>query len=174
MEGAKEYIVLSHDVGGSGVKVKPNDLPAERAVDETIEQIGVSLNELGRFGAEYGQQVRVEVHGPKTQQLPVMKRIMDAADHPNATVCWNSNDRDLDGEGLEYNFNLVKGRFGDTAHVRELNMGNYPYQQLINLFAAMDYDGWIMLEASSKPVDRVAALAEQKRIFAEMVRQAGA
>lgn len=173
IEGAKEYIVLSHDVGGSGVKVKPNDLPAERPVEETIEQIGVSLNELGRFGAGYGQQVRVEVHGPKTQELPVMKRIMDAADHPNVTVCWNSNDGDLGGEGLEYNFNLVKGRLGGTVHVRELNMWGYPYQQLIDLFVAMGYGGWIMLEASSKPADRVAALAEQRGLFEELVRKAG-
>ena len=27
IDGAKEYIRLSHDVGGSGVKVKPNNLP---------------------------------------------------------------------------------------------------------------------------------------------------
>jgi len=174
IEAAKEYIVLSHDVGGSGVKVKPNDLPAERGVEETIEQIGVSFNELGRFGAEYGQQVRVEVHGRKTQQLPVMKRIMDAAEHPNVTVCWNSNDQDLDGEGLEYNFDLVKGRFGDTVHVRELNMGDYPYQELMNLFAAMNYKGWILLEARTKPADRVAALAQQRQVFEEMLLKAGA
>jgi sugar phosphate isomerase/epimerase len=171
IEGAKEYIKLSKDIGGTGVKVKPNDLPKGVPQEKTIEQIGKSLNELGRFGAEYGQKIRLEVHGA-CSPLPIIKKIMDIADHPNVGVCWNCNGQDLEGEGLEYNFNLVKDRFGDTAHVRELNIGDYPYQELINLFAAMDYDGWILLEARTEPNDRVKALAEQRQVFDQMVAKA--
>jgi sugar phosphate isomerase/epimerase len=125
IKGAKEYIKLSHDVGGSGIKVKPNDLPKGVSQDRTIEQIGKSLNELGRFGADYGQQIRLEVHGG-CSRLPIMKEIMDVAEHPNVGVCWNCNSQDLEGRGLEYNFNLVKDRFGDTVHVWDLNVGRYP------------------------------------------------
>ncbi len=171
IEGAKQYIKLSHDVGGSGVKVKPNDLPRGVSREKTIEQIGKSLNELGRFGAEYGQAIRLEVHGA-CSPLPIIKAIMDVADHPNVGVCWNSNSQDLEGQGLEYNFNLVKDRFGDTVHVRELNIGSYPYQELMNLFVATDYAGWILLEARTKPEDRVKALAEQRQVFEEMVAKA--
>jgi len=174
IDGAKEYIRLSHDVGGSGVKVKPNALPQGVPAGKTIEQIGKSLNELGRFAASYGQEIRVEVHGRETSQLPIMKRIFDVADHPNVGVCWNSNDVDLHGRGLEYNFNLVKDRFGATVHVRELNIGKYPYQQLINLFVKMDYKGWILLEARTKPKDRIKALAEQRILFKQMVAKAQA
>ena len=173
IEGAKEYIKLSHDCGGSGVKVKPNDLPRNVPQEKTIEQIGKSLNELGRFGADYGQKIRLEVHGA-CSPLPIMKKIMDVADHPNVGVCWNCNGQDLQGEGLEYNFNLVKDRFGDTVHVRELNIGDYPYQELINLFVAMDYKGWILLEARTNPDDRVAALAEQREVFEKMIAKAKA
>jgi sugar phosphate isomerase/epimerase len=171
IDGAKEYIKLSKDIGGTGVKVKPNDLPKNVPQEKTIEQIGKSLNELGRFGADYGQQIRLEVHGA-CSPLPIIKKIMDVADHPNVGVCWNSNEQDLEGEGLEYNFNLVKDRFGDTAHVRELNIGGYPYQELMNLFVAMDYDGWILLEARTNPDDRVKALAEQRQVFRQMVAKA--
>jgi sugar phosphate isomerase/epimerase len=171
IEGAKEYIKLSRDCGGSGVKVKPNDLPRNVPQEKTIEQIGKSLNELGRFGADYGQKIRLEVHGA-CSPLPIMKKIMDVADHPNVGICWNCNGPDLQGEGLEYNFNLVKDRFGDTVHVRELNIGDYPYQELMNLFVAMDYDGWILLEARTNPDDRVAALAEQREVFEKMVAKA--
>ena len=45
IEGAKEYVKLSQDVGGAGVKVKPNDLPEGVPQEKTIEQIGKSLNE---------------------------------------------------------------------------------------------------------------------------------
>ena len=171
IDGAKQYIKLSSDVGGSGVKVKPNDLPKSVSQQQTIEQIGKSLNELGLYGARYGQEIRLEVHGG-CSQLPVMKAIMDVADNPNVGVCWNCNSQDLQGQGLEYNFNLVKDRFSDIVHVRELNIGDYPYQELMNLFVAMDYDGWILLEARTKPDDRVKALAEQRQVFEEMVAKA--
>jgi sugar phosphate isomerase/epimerase len=173
IEGAKDYIKLSYDCGGTGIKVKPNDLPKNVSQDKTTEQIGKSLNELGRFGADYGQKIRLEVHGA-CAPLPIMKKIMDVADHPNVGVCWNCNGQDLQGEGLEYNFNLVKDRFGDTAHIRELNVGDYPYQELMNLFVAMDYDGWILLEARTKPDDRVKALAEQNNIWLGMIKKAKA
>jgi sugar phosphate isomerase/epimerase len=171
IEGAKQYIKLCHDVGGSGVKVKPNDLPKDVPQEKTIEQIGKSLNELGRFGADYNQQIRLEVHGA-CAPLPIIKQIMDVADLPNVVVCWNCNPEDLGGEGLEYNFNLVKGRFGSTVHVRELNVGDYPYQQLINLLTGMNYNGWVLLEARTNPEDRVKALAEQHQIWEEMVKKA--
>jgi len=172
IKGAKEYIKLSHDVGGSGVKVKPNALPEEVPVEKTIEQIGRSLNELGRFGAEYGQEIRVEVHGDQTKQLPIMKQIFDVIDQSNVGVCWNCNKPDLDGEGLEYNFNLVKDRFGEIIHIRELDDPQYPYQELIQLFVDMDYKGWILLEARRELSDRVKALAEQAALFKQMVAEA--
>ena len=94
----------------------PQNVPQEK----TIEQIGKSLNVLGRFAADFGQQIRLEVHG-SCCELPTIQQIMDVADHPNVGVCWNCNPQDLLGQGLEYNFNLVKNRLGATTHVRELN-----------------------------------------------------
>jgi len=173
IEGAKQYLELSAEIGGSGVKVKPNDLPRGVPHEKTIEQIGRSLNELGRFAAGLGQEVRLEVHGG-CSRLPVIKAIMDVADYPNVGVCWNCNSQDLEGRGLEYNFNLVKDRLGHTVHVRELNVGNYPYQELMNLLVGMDYAGWILLEARTNPPDKVAALIEQRRIWNEMVAKARA
>lgn len=172
IEGAKEYVVLSHDCGGSGVKVKPNALPEGVPEEQTIEQIGEALNRLGRFAADYGQEIRVEVHGQETQQLPIMKRIFDVADHSNVKVCWNCNAEDLDGQGLEHNFHLLRDRFGNTLHVREFDEGDYPYQQLMDLLVNTDYDGWILMEARTEPVNRVEALAEQREIFDQLVAQA--
>jgi sugar phosphate isomerase/epimerase len=164
IEGAKEYIKLSYDVGGSGIKVKPNDLPDSVPREKTIEQIG-------QFGADYGQQIRLEVHG-SCSLLPVIKEIMDVASHPNVGVCWNCNQEDLAGEGLRYNFNLVKGRFSDTVHVRELNIGDYPYQELINLLVEMGYGGWVLLEARTEPQDRPKAMVEQHKLWEEMLAKA--
>ncbi|MEZ5039562.1 MAG: TIM barrel protein [Saprospiraceae bacterium] len=172
IEGTKAFIKLSHDIGGTGVKVKPNAFPKGVSKEKTIEQIGKSFNEVAKFGADYGQVIRVEVHGNETQELPNMKAIMDVADHPNVKVCWNCNMEDLLGEGLEYNFNLVKDRLGDTVHIRELNVGEYPYQDLMGLFVKIDYKGWILLECRTEPEDKVMAMKEQRKIWKQMVKKA--
>ena len=170
IELTKQYIQLMHDCGGSGVKVKPNGFVNGVEREKTIEQIGKALNEVAEYGQQYGQQIRVEVHGAGTSELPVMKAIFDIADHPNATICWNSNGEDLKGDGLETNFNLVKDRFGKTVHVRELTMNDYPYSELMKLFVKNQYEGWILLEARTEPADKIAALTEQRLAFEAMLK----
>ncbi len=173
VEATKMFVKLGHDVGASGVKVKPNSFHKDVPREKTIEQIGKSLNVVGAFAADYGQQMRVEVHG-QCAPLPIMKQIMDVADHPNVGVCWNSNAPDLEGQGLEHNFNLVKDRLGATTHVRPLDAPEYPYRELIRLFVKVDYHGWIMLEDGRVPDDRVRRLGEQAVLFEKIVAEARA
>jgi sugar phosphate isomerase/epimerase len=173
IEQTKEYIVLCKDIGATGIKVKPNDLPADVPVEKTIAQIGASLNEVGRFARDYGQLVRVEVHGNHTQELSNMKAIFEHVTEPNVKICWNCNDQDLLPPGLEGNFNMVKKWFGDTVHVRELNIGDYPYQQLFNMFNNIRYEGWILLEARTEPTDRVTAMKEQLAVFNQLIKNSG-
>lgn len=172
IEGAKEYIKLCKDIGASGIKVKPNGLPAEVSKEKTIAQIAASFNEVGKYASDMGQKVRVEVHGKLTQQLPNMKAIFDQVTEKSVKVCWNCNDTDLLAPGLEDNFNSVKQWFGDTVHIRELNVGDYPYQDLMNLFVGIKYKGWLLLEARTSPTDRVAAMKEQLEIFNSMIANA--
>jgi len=169
IDQTKEYIKLCKDIGASGIKVKPNDLPEGVAKEKTIAQIAASLNEVGKFALDFGQLVRVEVHGNKTQELPNMKAIFDQVTAKNVKMCWNCNDQDLLPPGLEENFNSVKKWFGDTVHVREFNVGEYPYQQLFDLFTGIKYNGWILLEARTEPADKITALKEQLELFNQLV-----
>lgn len=169
IDQTKEYIRLCKDIGATGIKVKPNDLPASVSKEKTIAQIAASLNEVGKFANDLGQLVRVEAHGNLTQEIPNMKAIFEQVTEKSVKMCWNCNDQDLLPPGLEANFNSVKKWFGDTVHVRELNVGDYPYQQLINLFTGINYDGWILLEARTEPTDKIAAMLEQKAIFNQMI-----
>ena len=172
IEDTKEYIKLCRDIGATGIKVKPNDLPAGVPKEKTIAQIAASLNEVGRFARDFDQLVRVEVHGNLTQEIPNMKAIFDQVTEPDVKICWNCNDQDLLPPGLEGNFNLLKKWFGDTVHIRELNDGNYPYQQLFDLFAGIKYGGWVLLEARTEPADKIAAMKEQLTIFNKMISAA--
>ncbi len=169
MENTKRLLQLSHDIGGAGVKVKPNQFHKDVPKEKTLEQIGKSLNELGKAAGDLGQVIRLEVHGSGTQELPNIKTIMNHAPNKNVYVCWNCNPEDLIGGGLEYNFNLVKNRLGHTVHVREMNTGDYPYQQLMNLFINVNYKGWILLECRTEPQDKVQAMIEQRLVWEKMV-----
>ena len=171
IENTKAFIKLSHDVGGSGVKVRPNHLHEDVPHEQTIEQIGKALNEVAAYGADYGQEIRVEVHGRGTQNPEIMKKIMDVADNPNVGACWNCNQEDLEGKGFDSNFNLLKNKFGNTVHIRELNSTDYPYNSLMEGLINMNYGGWLLLECRTHPEDTIKAMAEQKQIFDDWMQK---
>ena len=172
IDQTKEYIKLCKDIGATGIKVKPNNLPDGIPKEKTIAQIAASFSEVGKFARDFGQMIRVEVHGNLTQKLPNIRAIFEQVTEPNVKICWNSNDTDLLPPGLKGNFDMVKKWIGDTVHVRELNIGDYPYQELFNLFAGIGYDGWILLEARTEPKDRIAAMKEQLSIFNKLIANA--
>lgn len=174
IEQTKAYIKLCKDIGATGIKVKPNALVDGIPKEKTFEQIAASLDEVGKFAKDYGQLIRVEVHGFKTQELPNMKAIFDQVKQSNVKICWNSNQQDLLPPGLEGNFNMVKKWLGDTVHVGDLATNQYPYQQLFNLFNDMGYKGWLLLEQTSKPADKIDAMKKQLNLFDKLVANAKA
>ncbi len=167
IEESKAFVRLCSDVGGSGVKVRPNGLPPEVPIEKTLEQIGKSLNDVARYAADYGVQIRLEVHGKGTNELPHIKTIMDVADHRNNVICWNCNPQDLLGEGFDYNFSLVEDRMG-TVHIHDLRNPNYPWQELFTRLRkcqAPQFTGWTLVEEGGTPDDILAAMHENRVIW---------
>lgn len=168
VENAKAFIKLDYDIGGSGVRVFPNNFHNEVPRDKTIEQIGRALNVVGAFAADYGQQVRLEAHG-SAGELPSLKAIMEHVTEPSVRIKLNCDNRDARGEGFEHNFNLVKDLLGYTIHAHDFKDDGYPYQLMMDLLVKNKWSGWILVENSSKVPDRVAALIEQRQIFEQML-----
>jgi sugar phosphate isomerase/epimerase len=157
IDEAKAFVELVHDIGGSGVKVRPNGFP--KGVDEakTLEQIGKSLHDLAEFANGYGMLIRLEVHGQGTQEVPNAKKIMEIANHDYARLCWNCNPTDTNGAGLEANFNSVRKYFGDTIHVHDFST-EYPWDEFYALLRKTNYEGWTLVEESKVPKDIVGAM----------------
>lgn len=170
IEETRDFIRLCHDCGGSGVKVRPNGLPGDVPTSKTLEQIGRALNDVAKFGADFGVAIRLEVHGRGTSELPHIKTIMDVADHSNATVCWNCNPTDLEGEGLEHNFKLVQDRLG-TIHIHDLTKDNYPWEELFALLKQSRFQGWTLLEDGSVPKDIPDAMRRNRVRWEALVAQ---
>ncbi len=167
----KAFVRLCHDLGGGGVKVRPNGLPVDVPVEQTLEQIGLALQEVAQFGADYGVALRLEVHGDGTKLLPNTKTILDVADHPNAYVCWNCNPTDVDGEGLDHNFQLVGDRI-NTVHIHDLRPNNYPWEQLFGLLKGQKFAGWMLLEEGKIDEDILGAMRENRVIWERLVAEA--
>lgn len=153
IEETKAFVVLSHDLGGTGVKVRPNGFVEGEDHGRTVERIGRALHECGEFATGYGQKIRVEVHGPGTSDLSVMRQIMQAADHPQVVVCWNSNPGEVVDGSIAASFEQVADYLGETMHIHDL-YDSYPYRELFSLLQARDYAGWMLSEspATSDPL----------------------
>ena len=171
IDETKAFIHLAHDCGATGVKVRPNGLPKEVPVQKTLEQIGRAMQELAEYGEGFGVQIRLEVHGKGTQELPNIKTIMDVASHPNAVVCWNCNPTDLDGQGLEYNFNLVKKRLG-TIHIHDL-VSTYPWPELFKLLKQAGFKGWTLLEEGKPTTDPIRVMQYYRLVWQQLAGEDG-
>jgi len=150
IEGTRAYVRLAHDVGSPGVKVRPNGLARGVEPEKTYEQIGKALREVGQDAADFGVEIRVEVHGATTQLLPNFARIMAHADHPNVYACWNSNPTDVVGGTIKDNFALVAPRIREV-HLRDLTDETYPWRELFALLTRSGYQGYTLAEIPESP-----------------------
>jgi sugar phosphate isomerase/epimerase len=145
IEGTKEYVRLAHDVGAPGVKVRPNGVPRGADPDATFRQIGRALHEVSEDAAAFGIEIRVEVHGAVTQELPNLAKIIAYADHPNVFVCWNSNPTDVKDASVRETFRLVADKIREV-HLRDLTDETYPWRELFALLSAQGYEGYTLAE----------------------------
>jgi sugar phosphate isomerase/epimerase len=164
IEGTKQYLQLAADVGALGIRVFPNGVPDEGDAtrEKILEQIGKSLSECATTGNNLGVQVRVEEHGRGTNNIPVIRKILDYADNPHVYIIWNNSNSDFTGKGLpkgyegmglEDQFNLVKDRIGNI-HLREL-FSDYPWRQLFSLLNQSGYTGYCDIELTPESCEPV-------------------
>ena len=146
IERTKEYIRLAHDLGVSGIKVRPNKIHVDEGVEieTTLQQIGVSLAECGEFARDLGVQIRLEVHGRTTSDPVNIRKIMDYADHDNVFVCWNSNMTDLVDGSIDGNFASLQ-EYIRLVHITEL-WNEYPWSRLFELLRQSGYTGFCLAE----------------------------
>jgi len=145
IETTREFVVLAHDIGAIGVKVRPNGLPRDVPKEKTLEQIGKALRECGEFGKRYGVEIWLEVHGSGTQEPPNIRTIMDVANHEYVGVCWNSNPTDVVDGSVKKSFDLLKNWIR-SVHINELYREQYPWRELFTLLKSIKYDRYCLAE----------------------------
>jgi sugar phosphate isomerase/epimerase len=149
IETCRRFVQLVADIGGKGVKVRPNGLPADVPVPRTLAQIGGALAACGNAAADAGVEIWVEVHGRGSEHPPHIATMMREANHPRAGVTWNSNAADVvQGSVREY-FKLLRPWI-KSCHINELHSG-YPYRELFALLRETGYDRVTLAEIQGMP-----------------------
>jgi len=168
IELTKQFVVLSHDIGGGGVKVRPNGLVKGKDRHGTAEQIGKALRECGQFAEGYGMEIRLEVHGRESSDLSLIADIMQAADQANVGVCWNSNASDVVNGSVKAGFDRVKKKLGRTCHINELYSG-YPYRELFTLLQGAGFEGYCLAECQAT-ADPKQVMRYYRKLWQELSR----
>ena len=116
------------------------EFPKGADLDRTLRQIGRALHEIGDDAADFGIEIRVEVHGSVTSQLPHFAKILQYAAHPNVYACWNSNPSDVKDGSIKETFTLVAPKVHEV-HLRDLTDEAYPWRQLLRPFERPEIRG---------------------------------
>lgn len=165
IEECKRFIDLVRDLGGKGVKVRPNGVPKGVEPARTFEQIGKALIECGKAAADAGVEIWVEVHGAVTQIPQNMRTIMEHCKHPAVGVCWNSNPTDVNRGSVAEAFALLKP-YLKSCHINDLDndaRGTYPYRELFRLLRQCGYDRFTLCEVGRAYPDVAEGTAFLKR-----------
>jgi sugar phosphate isomerase/epimerase len=149
IESCRQFVQLVADIGGKGVKVRPNALPKNVPVPRTLEQIGKALTECGRAANDANVEIWVEVHGPGTQEPRHCKTIMEEANHPRVGLTWNSNPTDVVNGSVSESFKMLRPWI-KSCHINELHSG-YPYRELFRLLRETGYDRYTLAEIQGMP-----------------------
>jgi sugar phosphate isomerase/epimerase len=175
IETCKRFVDLVADLGGRGVKVRPNALPKEVPVEKTLEQIGKALIPCGQAAEDAGVEIWVEVHGNGTAHPPRMKTIMEQCGHRRVGLTWNSNPSDLKNGSIGEYFNLL-WPWIRSCHINELYndaSGAYPYRELFRMLREHGYDRATLCEVGRTVPDEAAGteiLRYYKALWTELNR----
>jgi sugar phosphate isomerase/epimerase len=174
VEECKRFVALARDLGGRGVKVRPNGVPKGADEQKTFEQIGKALQECGKAAADAGVEIWVEVHGPVTQLPKNMRAIMEACGHKAVGVTWNSNAADVQDGSVAKSFDLLKPWIR-SCHINDLEndaKGKYPYRELFRLLRETGYDRYTLCEVGKAypPEEGVAFFKKYKALWEKLAK----
>ena len=175
IELCKRFVELVADIGGKGVKVRPNDLPKGVEFSKTLEQIGKSLVPCGKAAKDAGVEIWVEVHGRGTAHPPHMKTVMEQCGHPSVGLTWNSNATDVQKGSVKEYFGLLSPWI-KSCHINDLykdHSGEYPYRELFALLRGIGYDRATLCEVGRVWKDDAAGaefLRYYKGLWTELAR----
>ncbi len=160
VEICKQFVQLTADIGGRGVRVRPDALPRAIPAEVSIAQIGKALAECGKAAADAGVEIWVELHGIGSSVPKHMQMIMEACGHEAVGLSWNCNGQDVAFASISEAFGLLK-KWLKSCHISDLyndEKGGYPYRELFRSLRETGYDRYTLCQVSRPIADPLAGM----------------
>lgn len=177
VEHTRALLDLCAALDAGGVKVFGNNLHVDEGVpaEQTIEQIGQALRELGEYAERLGVQVRFEMHGDFTsaEDCTTIMELAGADESDGICLIYNCNPQDVDESGsVAGSYRAVAERVGHV-HMHDLADPEFPYLELLTMLAEDGFDGWCSAELQDSP-DRERVLRFYVALWDAYMKLAGA
>ncbi|HTJ56588.1 MAG TPA: sugar phosphate isomerase/epimerase family protein [Devosiaceae bacterium] len=176
---------IAADLGAPFVRVFGGQIPGGLSHAAAVSRAGERLSRMAEAGARRGVIVLLETHDDFV--LPsLVRRVMEAADHPNAGVLWDVHhpwriaERPV-AEACEMLKPWIKSvdlkdsvtDFSARLGYRyvKLGEGELPWREAIGLLKEAGYDGWLTFEWEKRWHPEIAAPEEAFPHFVATVRR---
>jgi hypothetical protein len=137
---AKQFVDLAHDLGATGIKVRPYGWGTEPDHKKTIQRIGECLKELGEYSAPKGVDNLLEIHNEGHKED---KQMLTLGGTKGVGIIWNCDDHDVVNGSVKPTFDMLRPWFR-TAHVKYRK--DYPFRELYTLLHESKFTGYTMYE----------------------------
>jgi|GEM_PF-5675583 len=169
VDNLKQTIRLSHDVGGSGVRVNLGDLKGDTAL---IANTAKALKEMGEFAIGFGQEIRVEAWAGDTS-LDDLVAVLKATNDDQVRIAFGVRNAEKGGEKVKEDFAKVQPYLGGVVLIEtQPSSEAAPFAALANLLVEADYDGRVVLTTKAAAIDVKTDIVQQKTIWEQQIKKA--
>lgn len=164
----KQHVRLSHDAGGSGVRLR---LGSFKGGDAGVrDKVAGVLRDLGDFAVGFGQELRLEAD-VGSGELAEVAGVLKAVDSAEVRAALRVDDAGVSAELLKKTFEQLSDGLGQTVVFDVKQEGGASvYDALAACLVGTDYAGWTVLAVQG--MEAIEAVAKEKVLWERRVREA--
>jgi sugar phosphate isomerase/epimerase len=152
IDRAKQYVDLAVEIDCRGVRVfgDGDRIPPDMDARDAVRRSGDALREVAEHAAGSCVTVLFEMHG-QFNSWKYALGVVDHADHPNASINYNCDPRDLVAGSVRETYSRIRNRFRHVhMHDLEARTGEwaFPYVEFFHLLQRDGYEGYCSLEVN--------------------------
>jgi len=140
----KVFVDLAHDLGATGIKVRPYGWGTEPDHQVTTRRIGECLKELGEYSAPKKVDILLEIHNEGHKED---KQMMEIAGVKSVGFIWNCDPADVVNGSVKQCFDML-GPWVRTVHTKYRE--GYPFRELYTLLHNAKFTGYTLYEGPAE------------------------
>ena len=140
----KQFVDLAHDLGATGIKVRPYGWGTEPDHQKTVRRIGECLKELGEYSLPKKVDILLEIHNEGHEED---KQMLELAGVKSVGIIWNCDPADAVNGSVKPTFDML-GKWVRTVHTKYRQ--GYPFRELYTLLHNAKFTGYTLYEGPAE------------------------